>query len=137
MRRAKPSPQQEARGGLAVVETSLWEALPDFLRRLDATLKARGGRLPLTSAPVRLASWMGGDRDGNPNVTAPVTRETVAAQRRMAAGLLLVELDALRTDLSMKQCTAPVTQLAEESGCLLYTSPSPRDLVISRMPSSA
>ena len=45
-----------------------------------------------------------------------VTRETVAAQRRMAAGLLLVELDALRTDLSMKQCTAPVTQLAEESG---------------------
>ena len=116
LRRAKPSPQQEARGGLAVVETSLWEAVPDFLRRLDATLKARGGRLPLTSAPVRLASWMGGDRDGNPNVTAPVTRETVAAQRRMAAGLLLVELDALRTDLSMKQCTAPVTQLAEESG---------------------
>jgi len=116
LRRSKPSPQQEARGGLAVVETSLWEAVPDFLRRLDATLRDRGGRLPANSTPIKLASWMGGDRDGNPNVTAPVTRETVAAQRRMAAGLLLVELDALRTDLSMKRCNTTVAALANESG---------------------
>ncbi|KAH8094969.1 phosphoenolpyruvate carboxylase [Aureococcus anophagefferens] len=50
LRRAKPSPQKEARGGLAVVETSLWEAVPAFLRKLDATLAQHGGALPLDAS---------------------------------------------------------------------------------------
>ena len=68
--RTKPTPQSEAERGGLVVETVLWEAVPQFLRKLDATMKDSLGKgLPLDSAPIRFASWMGGDRDGNPNVT--------------------------------------------------------------------
>jgi len=104
LRRSKPTPQKEARGGLAFVETSLWDAVPAFLRRLDAVCAAQlGASLPLEARPVRFASWMGGDRDGNPNVTASVTRQVVAAQRRKGAAMYLVCLDALRLDLSVRE----------------------------------
>eukprot|EP00578_Thalassiosira_sp_NH16_P026819 CAMPEP_0181095118 /NCGR_PEP_ID=MMETSP1071-20121207/10353_1 /TAXON_ID=35127 /ORGANISM="Thalassiosira sp., Strain NH16" /LENGTH=1026 /DNA_ID=CAMNT_0023177487 /DNA_START=142 /DNA_END=3222 /DNA_ORIENTATION=+ len=89
--RVKPSPQSEAERGTLVIETVLWESLPGFLRRLDATMKdAMGERhgLPLTASPFKFASWMGGDRDGNPNVTPDVTREVCLVNRIKAARLL-------------------------------------------------
>ena len=71
IRRNRPSPVDEAKWGFAVIEHSLWQAVPNFLRKADRALQAACGlRLPLEAAPVRFASWMGGDRDGNPNVTA-------------------------------------------------------------------
>jgi hypothetical protein len=76
LREEQPTPQDEAKWGFAVVENSLWQALPRFMRRLDRELEALGAKsLPLDAAPIRFVIWMGGDRDGNPNVTAPVTRE--------------------------------------------------------------
>ncbi len=55
------------------MEQSLWAAVPSFLRRLSAALKKHTGReLPIGPAPLNFGSWMGGDRDGNPNVTASV-----------------------------------------------------------------
>jgi hypothetical protein len=55
------------------VEQSLWAALPAFLRKLSAALKKHTGReLPIDARPLTFGSWMGGDRDGNPNVTASV-----------------------------------------------------------------
>jgi hypothetical protein len=63
----------EARGGLHIVEQSLWSSLPKLLRRVSGVLKKRTGReLPIDACPIRFGSWMGGDRDGNPNVTAKV-----------------------------------------------------------------
>jgi len=107
LRRSKPTPQKEARGGLAFIETSLWDAVPAFLRRLDATLRTAldGESLPLRSTPLKISSWMGGDRDGNPNVTAVVTREVVAAQRRKGAAMYLELLDSLRLELSVRDAT--------------------------------
>lgn len=89
--RVKPSPQSEAERGTLVLETVLWEVLPSFLRKLDATMKNSMGEeygLPLTASPFVFASWMGGDRDGNPNVTPNVTREVCLTNRIKAAGLL-------------------------------------------------
>ncbi len=64
----------EARGGLHIVEQSLWAAVPAFLRKLSIALKKHTGReLPISMTPLTFGSWMGGDRDGNPNVTAPVS----------------------------------------------------------------
>ena len=61
----------EARGGLHIVEQSLWAAVPAYLRKLCAALQKHCGRpLPIGCVPVTFASWMGGDRDGNPTVTA-------------------------------------------------------------------
>ncbi len=75
-------PPAEARGGLHVVEQSLWAAVPDFLRRLSTALKKHTGReLPLRATPIKFGSWMGGDRDGNPNVTSKTTHHVVALSR--------------------------------------------------------
>ena len=102
LRRSRPTPTDEVRGGLAVLEQSLWHAVPRFLRRFDSALRSQTGRgLPIDACPIRFGSWMGGDRDGNPNVTAKVTREAVFLCRWTAAKLLHDEVDALCQELSM------------------------------------
>ena len=105
IRQERPTPQDEARWGFAVIEHSLWHALPAFMRDLDAAMSARGlPPLAPTAMPVRFATWMGGDRDGNPNVTATVTREVLMLARWMAADLLLRDVEALHGSLSMTRC---------------------------------
>ncbi len=114
IRQMRPSPQDEARWGFAVVESSLWRALPDFLREMDNALADRGlDPLAIEAAPLRFATWMGGDRDGNPNVTAQVTSEVLMLARWMAADLFLRDVEALQASLSMRRCTA---ELAETVG---------------------
>jgi phosphoenolpyruvate carboxylase len=111
IRHERPAPQEEAKWGFAVIEHSLWHALPRTLRALDAALAADGHEpLPISSAPIRFAIWMGGDRDGNPNVTANVTREVLMLARWMAADLLLRDIDELIATLSMHRCSAALRQ---------------------------
>ena len=105
IRRHQPTPVDEAKWGFATIESTLWTALPEFLRQLDRQLQAHTGqRLPLDAAPLRFASWMGGDRDGNPNVTAEVTEEVLLLARWEAAHLLEQDIHELREDLSMQAC---------------------------------
>ncbi len=116
VRHERPTPQDEAKWGFAVIESSLWDALPRFLRKFDASL-ARAGRPRLDAAatPIKFATWMGGDRDGNPNVTAPVTREVLMLARWMAADLYLRDVDALQGSLSMTRANAALRLAAGES----------------------
>jgi phosphoenolpyruvate carboxylase len=93
------SPLDEVRGGLAVFEQVLWEALPRYVRQID---RALGAPLPVDAAPLRFGSWIGGDRDGNPNVTPEITRRATWMARWVAAGLYLRDIDALRTELSIR-----------------------------------
>ncbi|MNZ37724.1 Phosphoenolpyruvate carboxylase [compost metagenome] len=116
IRRTRPTPVDEAKWGFAVIEHSLWQAIPHYLRKADqALLAATGLRLPLEAAPIRFASWMGGDRDGNPNVTAAVTREVLLLARWMAADLYLRDVDQLASDLSMQQASAALRDKAGSS----------------------
>jgi len=102
VRHERPSPLDEVRGGLIVFEQSLWHAVPVFLRSVNAALRRVTGRgLPLDVAPLRFGSWIGGDRDGNPNVTPEVTRKACLLARWQAADLYLAEVNALRNELSM------------------------------------
>ncbi len=104
-RREKPTPVDEARWGFAVVEESLWHAVPQFMRRLHMALKDLGGDgLPIDAAPVSFLSWMGGDRDGNPFVTAEVTREVLLLARWKAVDLYLGDIGVLIDELSMTRC---------------------------------
>jgi phosphoenolpyruvate carboxylase len=104
--RAKPTPQNEAARGTLVVETVLWEALPSFLRKLNAMTESTLGKsLPLDATPIKFSSWMGGDRDGNPNVTPDVTREVILKQRVQAAGLFGRDLSRLHSELSIMNCS--------------------------------
>lgn len=106
IRHERPTAVDEAKWGFAVIENSLWQALPKFLRSLDASLSdATGKGLPLGVSPVRIASWMGGDRDGNPNVTHEVTRQVFLLGRWMAADLYLRDIQSLRAELSMWQAS--------------------------------
>lgn len=115
-RQERPTPIDEARWGFAVVEESLWEAVPEFLRRLDRTLQEAGASaLPLTAAPVSFVSWMGGDRDGNPNVTAVVTQEVMLLSRWQAASLYLQDISVLVEELSMTACTPQLRALAGDA----------------------
>ncbi|KAL0446938.1 UNVERIFIED_CONTAM: Phosphoenolpyruvate carboxylase 4 [Sesamum latifolium] len=115
LRRHKPTPVDEARAGLNIVEQSLWRAVPHYLRRLSNALKKHTGKpLPLTCTPIKFGSWMGGDRDGNPNVTAKVTRDVSLLSRWMAMDLYMREVDNLRFELSMNHCSAQLSRLAHE-----------------------
>ena len=106
IRRSRPTPVDEAKWGFAVIEHSLWHAVPSFMRGVDTALhQATGLRLALDAAPVRFASWMGGDRDGNPNVTAEVSREVLLLARWMAADLYLRDVEQLATELSMQRAS--------------------------------
>ncbi len=115
VRHQRPTPIDEVKGGLFVFEQSLWDAVPDYLRAVDAALQKHTGRpLPLDAAPIRFGSWIGGDRDGNPNVTADVTRRAVLLSRWMAADLYLRDIEDLRLDLSMTRGSKELETLA---GC--------------------
>ena len=107
VRTQRPTPIDEVRSGLVVFEQSLWQAVPQFLRSVDRALRTSTGRgLPLDAAPVRFGSWMGGDRDGNPNVTADVTRRACLLSRWVAADRYLRDIDAVRDELSMESGSA-------------------------------
>jgi phosphoenolpyruvate carboxylase len=102
VRRARVSPLDEVRAGLVIFEESLWDAVPRFLRGLERALRdSTGEPLPLDATPVTFGSWIGGDRDGNPNVTAEITRQSTFLARWMAADLYLREIVALRSELSV------------------------------------
>jgi phosphoenolpyruvate carboxylase len=103
VRQQRPTPLDEVRSGLVVFDQSLWHALPRYLREVDRALRATTGRtLPLEHTPIRFGSWIGGDRDGNPNVTPEVTRRACLLSRWMAADLYLQEINALRDELSIR-----------------------------------
>lgn len=115
-REERPTPVDEARWGIAVVENSLWDAVPEFLRRLSNTLfDATGNHLPDDAAPVSFCSWMGGDRDGNPNVTASITEEVLLLGRWQAATLYLRDVETLVEELSMSACSEALSRMTDDT----------------------
>jgi phosphoenolpyruvate carboxylase len=113
VRRVKPSPQDEARAGMAIIEQVLWDAVPAWLRKLDNDAQAYLGKpIAVDASPVKFASWMGGDRDGNPNVTPKVTLEVSFTARWQAAALLLRDVKDLRMDLSITHCSPSLRAVA-------------------------
>ena len=103
--RDRPTPLAEANSGLLIFEQSLWDALPRYARILDEQLvRHTGHALPIEAVPVRFGSWMGGDRDGNPNVTPKITRRALGLCRWLATDLYLREVAELRRELSLETC---------------------------------
>ncbi|MDC1137582.1 phosphoenolpyruvate carboxylase [Candidatus Pelagibacter sp.] len=112
LKRSKPSPLDEARWGLAVIEDSLWDTIPKVYKRLnDIFRKNLNKDLPRGFNPIQFGSWMGGDRDGNPNVTAEVTKKVILFSRWQAAKLYEKELTKLIQDLSMKECSSKIKKI--------------------------
>ncbi len=131
LRESKPSPLDEVRTAMSVFDESLFSVLPRVYRRLDDALQgeASGTRAPIAPAFVRLGTWIGGDRDGNPFVTAATTLEAVGiASEHVLMGLERVArrvgraltLDASTTPPSDEvlalwdACTGRAPELAED-----------------------
>jgi phosphoenolpyruvate carboxylase len=114
VRHTRPTPLDEVKGGLFIFEQTLWAALPRYLRALDRALRTSTNRgLAVDASPMRFGSWIGGDRDGNPNVTAEVTGNACLLARWVAADLYLKEIDSLRAELSMKSGSQDLPQVDE------------------------
>lgn len=111
IRQHRPTPIDEAKWGFTTIEQTLWNAVPKFIRELNGMVQAQCGQnLPLNVAPVRFASWMGGDRDGNPNVTHTVTQEVLWLSRWKAADLYVRDIENLRWELSIQQCSPEISE---------------------------
>jgi len=106
LKRSKPKPTEEAQWGLAVIEDSLWNAVPKICSRFNESVEAyTGKKLPIDFSPLVFGSWMGGDRDGNPNVTAKTTEKVVLLSRWEAANLYEKEFTKIIEKLSMHECS--------------------------------
>lgn len=115
IRQQRPTPLDEARWGFAVIENSLWQAIPEFLRQLDEKMqKHLDKNLSLTAAPIQIASWMGGDRDGNPFVTAKITHEVLLLSRWKVIELYLLDINKLISELSMTSANEQVREMASD-----------------------
>ena len=116
LKRFKPSPFDEARWGLAVIEDSLWDTIPKVYRRLNSIfLQNMDKGLPKNFNPIEFGSWMGGDRDGNPNVTAEVTRKVILLSRWEAAKLYEKSLTKIIRSYSMMKCSKKISNKVGKS----------------------
>jgi len=101
VRRTKPTPEDEARNTLQVLEETVWDAVPHYIRAMDTSLAKIGmPRMPLDSQPFVFGSWAGGDRDGNPFVLPETTRQVATINRFRTAKLYLEEVAHLMFSLS-------------------------------------
>jgi phosphoenolpyruvate carboxylase len=116
LKRSKPSPLDEAKWGLAVIEDSLWDTIPKVYKRLNDIFRKNSGKdLPRDFNPIQFGSWMGGDRDGNPNVTSEVTKKVILFSRWQAAKLYEKELTKLIQDLSISECSNKIKKFTGET----------------------
>lgn len=106
-RTLRPTVTDEARTGLYFIDEILWDLLPALHAELDRLLERHYPGLKVDHPWLRLASWIGGDRDGNPNVTNAVTAETLRLHRGLAVEKHRPRLQELGRRLSISSHRIP------------------------------
>jgi phosphoenolpyruvate carboxylase len=113
-RAAKLAVTDEVRTGLYFVESVFWNAIPVLYADLDRALEQHYPGLYAEHTWFCLASWMGGDRDGNPNVTREITAETLRLHRGLAIETHRRALHDVSRSLSLSSSRLPTpTELKE------------------------
>jgi phosphoenolpyruvate carboxylase len=110
LRQVRPTPVDEARNAIYYLNSILTDAMPEMLSDLSDLLGEHGVTLPSQTAPIRFGSWIGGDRDGNPNVTPAVTREILQIQNQHAVRISIAMIDGLISILSNSTALSGVDQ---------------------------
>ncbi len=108
-RTVKPTVTDEVRTGLHFVESVFWDTFPALYTDLDEALASHYPEVAAPSNWLSLASWMGGDRDGNPNVTHEVTAETLRLHRGLAVESHRHTIQDLARRLSMSSERLPAS----------------------------
>ncbi|HLO27626.1 MAG TPA: phosphoenolpyruvate carboxylase [Anaerolineales bacterium] len=107
-RTVQPAVTDEVRTGLYFVENVFWDTLPTLYEDLERALASHYPDLHPPAVWLRLASWVGGDRDGNPNVTHVVTAETLRLHRGLAVEKYRHTLQELARRLSLSTRLLPI-----------------------------
>ncbi|MGI8424739.1 MAG: phosphoenolpyruvate carboxylase [Chloroflexota bacterium] len=103
----------EVRNGLYYFEETLWHVVPELYRDLERALARSYPDVARETLPfLRFGTWIGGDRDGNPNVTAAVTYDALTLQKKTALALYDRELEALQGHLSLSTDEAAPPEVA-------------------------
>lgn len=112
LRPTRPDPVDEVRTATAVFDQTLFRTLPALYRGLDTALSGEdAGRRPARApAFLRLGSWVGGDRDGNPHVTSEVTREALLVQSEHALRALENAATRIGRTLTASAMTTPPSE---------------------------
>ncbi len=101
VRSSKLSVEDEIKNGLYFFANTIFHVLPRIYDDLSTALESYYGQKPELPAFLRYRSWIGGDRDGNPNVTPAVTEKALKMQQEAIVGLYLESLEELRRELSI------------------------------------
>ncbi|HUR23415.1 MAG TPA: phosphoenolpyruvate carboxylase [Acidimicrobiales bacterium] len=115
LRRKKPTPAEEASSVVFYLDDLFGAVLPDLLDDLAAHLARIGVELAPRARPVRFGTWVGGDRDGNPNVTPEVTMQVLGVQRRLALRRLTATVQDLVGKLSTSTRVATISKALKAS----------------------
>ncbi len=100
---AKPLVTDEVKTGLHYFETTLWDVVPRVYRAMEAALAEFYPTVELPDRFLTFGSWIGGDRDGNPHVTAFVTAETFRLHRGLALSKHAETARSLNRSLSLSE----------------------------------
>jgi phosphoenolpyruvate carboxylase len=115
VRTEKVKVEDEVKNGLYYFTHTIWQTIPVLYKDLRHAFEMYYGEKPDLPAILRYRSWIGSDRDGNPNVTEDVTWETLLIQRESVLNLYLDELDELRRHLSVSENKYPVPDELKKS----------------------
>ncbi len=115
LRLGRPEPLDEAINALYYLDDLFRLTIPEVLDDFSRELSRLGIKLSPTATPLTFGSWIGGDRDGNPNITPEITKQAIVLQMGHAIRVTLEALDELRQALSVS------TKLAGTSEPLLQS----------------
>jgi len=115
VRRERLTVEDEVQYGMYFCSTTIWDTIPTIYADIEQALKTYynyDGPLPIV---IKYRSWIGGDRDGNPNVTAALTKQTILVQMRIALDLYTKSLYELRRELSISGRSVNVPDILVKS----------------------
>lgn len=101
LRLDRPEPLDEAMNALYYLDDLAKNTVPEVLNDFARELKRLDIELPVDARPLTFGTWIGGDRDGNPNITAEVTEDAVVLQVAHAIRTTIAAMDELRQLLSV------------------------------------
>lgn len=115
LRQFRPTPIDEARNALYYLQQLLGTTLGELGDDLAELLGRHGVAVSPDLVPMRIGTWIGGDRDGNPNVTPPVTRQVLTLGAQLAIDTALTRVDGLLGALSSSTQIVTVSEALSES----------------------
>ena len=115
LRVSRPTVLDEARNAIYYLESLARGPLPQVLDELADAAMSLGAQLPLDTRPMTFGTWIGGDRDGNPNVTAQASMDVLELQHDHALRIAIDAVDELRHVLSSSTRLVPVSPAVTES----------------------